>query len=193
MDADEDVLFLALSSHGDRDVLLLENEPIAMDNLDPAWLRKALDDAGVRWRVIVVSSCYSGSFIDELASPTTAIITASAPDKMSFGCTNTAEMTYFGEAFFAESLRDNTSFAAAFKAAKKRIHERESLMGFEPSEPQMVVGKLMQTALPAFEQALFIQGRAPSEQNLQPIAPSLPTGRAADSSQATIDPAKPSP
>jgi hypothetical protein len=186
MDADEDVLFLALSSHGDRDVLLLENEPVDMENLDPTWLRKALDEAGIRWRVIVVSSCYSGSFIDELASPTTAIITASAPDKMSFGCTNTAEMTYFGEAFFAESLRNNTSFSAAFKAAKKRIHERESLMGFEPSEPQMVVGKLMQTALPAFEQALFIQGRAPSEQNLQPIAQSLPLESTSDTMAITI-------
>jgi len=186
MDADEDVLFLALSSHGDRDVLLLENEPVDMENLDPTWLRKALDEAGIRWRVIVVSSCYSGSFIDELASPTTAIITASAPDKMSFGCTNTAEMTYFGEAFFAESLRNNTSFSAAFKAAKKRIHERESLMGFEPSEPQMVVGKLMQTALPAFEQALFIQGRAPSEQNLQPISQSLPLESTSDTMAITI-------
>jgi hypothetical protein len=34
------------------------------------------------------------------------------------------------------------------------------MMGFEPSEPQMVVGSLMKTALPAFEQVLFDQQRA---------------------------------
>lgn len=159
MNADEDVLFMTLSSHGDQDFIHLSNPPLAMDNLDATWLREALDASGIRWRVIVVSACYSGSFIDELASPTTVIITASAADKMSFGCTNSAEMTYFGQAFFAESLRGNTSFEAAFKDARLRVNERENAMGFEPSEPQMVIGSLMETALPAFEQALFDKKR----------------------------------
>lgn len=159
MNADEDVLFMTLSSHGDQDFIHLSNPPLAMDNLDATWLREALDASGIRWRVIVVSACYSGSFIDELASPTTVIITASAADKMSFGCTNSAEMTYFGQAFFAESLRGNTSFEAAFKDARLRVNERELYMGFEPSEPQMVIGSLMETALPAFEQVLFDKAR----------------------------------
>jgi len=159
MNADEDVLFLTLSSHGDENIIQLENPPLAMDNLDATWLREALDTSGIRWRVIVVSACYSGSFIDELASPTTVIITASAADKMSFGCTNSAEMTYFGQAFFAESLRENTSFSDAFKDAAYRVQERDLYMGFEPSEPQMVIGSLMETALPAFEQVLFAKTR----------------------------------
>ncbi|ALF59328.1 C13 family peptidase [Psychrobacter urativorans] len=159
MNADEDVLLLTLSSHGTTDIVQLENPPLDMEDLDAAWLREALDESGIRWRVIVVSACYSGSFIDELQSPTTVVITASAADKMSFGCTNTAEMTYFGQAFFAEGLRENTSFLAAFKDASLRVHERESVMGFEPSEPQMVVGSLMKTALPAFEQVLFDKAR----------------------------------
>ncbi|MDP4545138.1 C13 family peptidase [Psychrobacter faecalis] len=159
MNADEDVLFLTLSSHGDENVIQLANPPLAMDNLDATWLREALDASGIRWRVIVVSACYSGSFIDELASPTTVIITASAADKMSFGCTNSAEMTYFGQAFFAESLRENSSFSDAFKDAAYRVQERELYMGFEPSEPQMVIGSLMETALPAFEQVLFAKTR----------------------------------
>ncbi|MBA2056978.1 peptidase C13 family protein [Psychrobacter cryohalolentis] len=161
MNADEDVLFMTLSSHGDQDFIHLSNPPLAMDNLDATWLRESLDASGIRWRVIVVSACYSGSFIDELASPTTVVITASATDKMSFGCTNSAEMTYFGQAFFAESLRENTSFSAAFKDAAYRVKEREISMGFEPSEPQMVIGSLMETALPAFEQVLFDKTRPP--------------------------------
>jgi len=161
MNADEDVLFLTLSSHGNQDILQLANPPLAMENLDATWLREALDASGIRWRVIVVSACYSGSFIDELASPTTVVITASAADKASFGCTNTAEMTYFGQAFFAESLRENTSFEAAFKDAAYRVQERELYMSFESSEPQMVIGSLMETALPAFEQVLFDKTRPP--------------------------------
>lgn len=161
MNTDEDVLFMTLSSHGTEDLMQLANPPLAMENLDAAWLREALDASGIRWRVIVLSACYSGSFIDELASPTTVVITASAADKMSFGCTNTAEMTYFGQAFFAESLRSNTSFAAAFKDARRRVSKRENLMGFEPSEPQMAIGSLMETALPAFEQVLFDKTQPP--------------------------------
>jgi len=161
MNADEDVLMLTLSSHGNEDIIQLANPPLAMENLDAAWLREALDASGIRWRVIVVSACYSGSFIDDLASPTTVVITASAADRASFGCTNTAEMTYFGQAFFAEGMRGNTSFESAFKDARVRVNERESLMGFEPSEPQMVIGSLMETALPAFEQVLFDKTRPP--------------------------------
>ena len=183
MNADEDVLFLTLSSHGDENVIQLANPPLAMDNLDATWLREALDASGIRWRVIVVSACYSGSFIDELASPTTVIITASAADKMSFGCTNSAEMTYFGQAFFAESLRENTSFSDAFKDAAYRVQERELYMGFEPSEPQMVIGSLMETALPAFEQVLFTKTR-PALANMTNQPNSVKVTQAPDTANA---------
>ena len=186
MNADEDVLFLTLSSHGDENVIQLANPPLAMDNLDATWLREALDASGIRWRVIVVSACYSGSFIDELASPTTVIITASAADKMSFGCTNSAEMTYFGQAFFAESLRENTSFSDTFKDAAYRVQERELYMGFEPSEPQMVIGSLMETALPAFEQVLFTKTRpAPANMTNQPN--SVKVTQAPDTANAIVN------
>ena len=186
MNADEDVLFLTLSSHGDENVIQLANPPLAMDNLDATWLREALDASGIRWRVIVVSACYSGSFIDELASPTTVIITASAADKMSFGCTNSAEMTYFGQAFFAESLRENTSFSDAFKDAAYRVQERELYMGFEPSEPQMVIGSLMETALPAFEQLLFAKTR-PALANMTNQPNSVKVTQAPDTANAIVN------
>ena len=186
MNADEDVLFLTLSSHGDENVIQLANPPLAMDDLDATWLREVLDASGIRWRVIVVSACYSGSFIDELASPTTVIITASAADKMSFGCTNSAEMTYFGQAFFAESLRENTSFSDAFKDAAYRVQERELYMGFEPSEPQMVIGSLMETALPAFEQVLFAKTR-PALANMTNQPNSVKVTQAPDTANAIVN------
>ena len=47
---------------------------------DPRSLRAAvqqiLDDARVKWRVIIVSACYSGVFLDELENDMTLIITA---------------------------------------------------------------------------------------------------------------------
>ena len=164
MNPDEDVLFLTLSSHGVLDDknqttgdLMMYNPPLDLADIDPEWLRATLDASGIRWRVIVVSSCYSGAFIDKLSSPTTVIITASAADKPSFGCNPDNDLTYFGRAFFAESLRENSSFEGAFEQAKKRIAEREALMGLEPSDPQMQIGSLMKNALPEFEKALFFR------------------------------------
>lgn len=162
MNTDEDVLFLSIASHGVVDEqntptgeLALVNPPLTLTDLDGKWLKATLDESGIRWRVIVLSACYAGGLIDELASPTTVIITASSAERASFGCTPDADLTYFGRAFFAESLRNADNFESAFTTAKRRVGEKEALLGFESSEPQMVVGELMQTALPAFEKSLF--------------------------------------
>ena len=154
MDVNEDVLFLTLTSHGGDKVIEMSNPPLALDNVDAKWLRQSLDKSGIKWRVIVVSSCYSGSFINELKSPDTLVITASAANKSSFGCSNEAEYTYFGQAFFAESLPKLRRFQPAFEAASKRIAEREKMMGFEPSEPQLVMGDAIKAILPEFENSL---------------------------------------
>lgn len=154
MDVNEDVLFLTLTSHGGDKVIEMSNPPLALDNVDAKWLRQSLDKSGIKWRVIVVSACYSGSFINDLKSPYTLVITASAANKSSFGCSNEAEYTYFGQAFFAESLPKLRRFQPAFEAASKRIAEREKMMGFEPSEPQLVMGEAIKAILPEFENSL---------------------------------------
>lgn len=168
MNSEEDVLFLTLTSHGvvgadnlPTGELAMENPPFELDPIDGKWLKEALDKAGIRWRVIVVSACYSGSFIKELASPNTVIITASRADRASFGCSNDADLTYFGRAFFEESLRSETTFEKAFAKTVRRVGEKEALMGFTPSEPQISVGNLMKTALPEFEKVLFGYGITP--------------------------------
>ncbi len=168
MDADEDVLFLALSSHGSvgengtpMGELAVSNPPMNLRQIDPFWLRTALDKSGIRWRVIVISACYSGTFINALKDPYTMIITASKADNASFGCTDDADMTYFGRAFFSESLRQNNGLMEAFYDAAPKIKEREILMGFQPSEPQLVIGEVMQLALPELQKALFEHHKNP--------------------------------
>lgn len=155
MNPDEDVLFLFMTSHGLPNVFELSNEPIQMDSIDPQWLRQSLDQAGIRWRVLVISACYSGSFIDALQSPDTVIITASAADKTSFGCSNQPEFTYFGRAFFAEAMRNESSIVAAFDSATRRITQLEREGGYEASEPQMLIGRHIGLLLPKFESHLF--------------------------------------
>ncbi len=140
MNRENDVLFLYMTSHGLVNEFELANAPIAMDSINPKWLREALDNSGIRWRVIVISACYSGSFIPALRSPDTLIITASAADKSSFGCINEADYTYFGRAFFDEAMREKNDLKAVFDQASATVGKWEAAQGFEPSEPQWVIG-----------------------------------------------------
>ena len=62
MNKDEDVLFLFLTSHGSADGMFeLSHQPLTIQSLTPAWLKAELDKAEIRWRVVVISSCFSGA------------------------------------------------------------------------------------------------------------------------------------
>lgn len=173
MNPDTDVLFLYMTSHGLPNVFELADEPIDMQSVDPQWLRETLDRSGIRWRVIVISSCYSGSFVSALQSPDTLVITASAEDKTSFGCNNEADYTYFGRAFFDEAMRSQHSFKSTFDVAVGRITQWEKAQGFEHSQPQFKLGQNMALMLPQFESRLF-----PPNILATPSSQSMETGRA---------------
>lgn len=155
MNGDEDVLVLFLTSHGSADhKFSLDLWPLKLNELDPGALRKALDESGIRNRVVVVSACYSGGFVEPLRDDNTLVITAAARDRNSFGCGNENEWTYFGRAYFDEGLRKTHSFTDAFRIAMPLIEERERAEKFEPSRPQMAAGAGIRAKLAALEQQL---------------------------------------
>jgi hypothetical protein len=148
LDPAEDVLFLYLTSHGSEDHrLAMQFWPLQLDDIDPAMLRQMLDDSGIRWRVIVISACYSGGFIDALKDDHTMIVTASDALHQSFGCGSTSDFTYFAKAYFDEALRGTHSFQAAFDDARTRIDGRERAEGRTPSNPQIYLGAAMEAKL----------------------------------------------
>lgn len=141
MHRDQDVLFLSLSSHGSEDgEISVSNGSIPVNDLSAAELADALRASGIRWRVIIVSACYSGLFIDPLKDDHTIIITASAADRTSFGCSDDRDLTYFGEAFYRDSLPGTPDLKAAFQRMKGIIARRERDEGIEPSYPQAYFG-----------------------------------------------------
>jgi len=154
MRLDRDVLFLAISSHGSSDgAVAVSNEQLPLDDLTPADLAEALQDAGIQWRVIIVSACYSGAFIPALEDPRTIVLTAAAADRSSFGCSNDRDLTYFGEAFYQDALPRARSLEAAFTAAKIAIDARERREGFTPSNPQAYFGAAITPRLAALAAA----------------------------------------
>jgi hypothetical protein len=146
MDAENDVLFLVLTSHGSRAGLVVKAGPLTQI-ITPDNLANMLARTGVRHKVVVISACYSGIFIPRLASPDALVITAADADHPSFGCRDKAKWTYFGEAFFNVALRQAKSLREAFVAARALVLKRELREHFEPSNPQMAGGANVQPLL----------------------------------------------
>jgi hypothetical protein len=151
MDTEQDVLFLFLSSHGDRDVFYADYWPLGLNNISSAELASALDDAGIKWRVIVISACSSGSFIEALRDDRTLVITDARADRDSYNGTDDATYSFFGQAFFGEALRHHASFVEAFESARDAVTRREREEGLTPSDPQVAVGTLIHDKLRELE------------------------------------------
>jgi hypothetical protein len=141
MNLQQDILFLSLSSHGSAEPeLSVSNGGLDLEQVTDENLLQALRDAGIRWRIIVISACHAGAFIHKLQDPGTIIITAAAPDRTSFGCSDDRDLTYFGEAFYRDALPRAHSLDEAFSLAKAAIARREAAEHITPSQPQAYFG-----------------------------------------------------
>jgi hypothetical protein len=155
MDVDEDILLLFLTSHGSEDhELYVEMGQMPLDQLTPEDIRDALDAAHIRWRIVVVSACYSGGFIPALRDPRTLVITAARSDRTSFGCGSDSRITWFGKAFLTEALDQTNDFHDAFLRARRTIAGWEHRDHDTPSEPQYWAGTLIQKKLDAWRATL---------------------------------------
>jgi hypothetical protein len=105
MDKANDILFLFLTSHGSPEhELALAQNGMDLHSLPAQELASMLKHSGIRWKVIVISACYAGGFIDALKDEHTLVITAARRDRTSFGCDDQNDFTYFSEAYFKEAL-----------------------------------------------------------------------------------------
>ena len=146
LDAEKDVLFLILTSHGSRAGLAVKAGRLT-ETLTPSRLANMLARTGVRHKVVVISACYSGVFIPPLANPDLLVITAADANHPSFGCRDKAKWTYFGDAFFNIALRQAKSVKNAFVVARALVRKRELREHFEPSNPLMAGGANVQPLL----------------------------------------------
>src|SRR6266568_3965864 len=146
MDAENDILWLILTSHGSPAGLAVKAGS-RQETLSPSVLVTMLNNTGVRHRVVIISACYSGVFIPRLADADTLVITAADAEHSSFGCRDRAEWTYFGDAFFNTALRRTTNLKDAFALARTLIRQRELRNGFTPSNPQMSGGENIEPLL----------------------------------------------
>ncbi len=155
MDVKEDILFMYLTSHGSKKHgLNVSLRGVPLNDLPADRLAEMLKKSGIKWKVIVVSSCYSGGFIRKLKDDHTMIMTASKADHVSFGCSDEAEFTFFGRALLKHGIPDTRSFNEAFTQAKSLVTKWEKKENYDHSVPQVWSGKKITAYLKQWRQSL---------------------------------------
>ena len=151
MDRSEDVLIIYTTSHGVPPGLTYHYGDSGYGILSPQHFRDSLTELGIKKRVLILSACFSGVFVPYLASSDTAILTAAAFNRSSFGCKAENDWTFFGDALINNALRKPQSLGDAAKEAHKSIADWEGRLELRPSLPQLLIGEGAKDWLPALE------------------------------------------
>lgn len=135
-----------ITSHGAPEGVVLDE-----NILPPPLLAAVIDDAcPSRPSIVVISACFSGVFVPPLQRNDRMILTASRPDRTSFGCGEEDKYPYFDDCFLssAAAARD---FAALGRAVQACVAGKERQAKAEPpSEPQLWIGPGLRPLLPLY-------------------------------------------
>jgi hypothetical protein len=134
-----------LTSHGTPSNIVFGDtrgiEPVDMAAMLRQW-------CGTRPTVLVLSACFSGSFVDALKAPHRMIMTAARRDRTSFGCGEGEVYPWF-DACVLETLPTSQHFLDLASHTRACVNRREQDANIElASEPQVFIGAEMQMRLP---------------------------------------------
>jgi hypothetical protein len=147
-DPEQDIVQVFITSHGSPQHEIYVNlPPLPLAQVTPQNLRAALDQCGIRHRVVVLSACYAGGFIPALRDPSTMVLAAARADRASFGCGTESDITDFGRALFVDGLNRTTSLTDAFLLAQSEISGWESAQREQHSFPQLSSSREIETQL----------------------------------------------
>ncbi|MBI5277482.1 MAG: peptidase C13 [Burkholderiales bacterium] len=132
----EDKVVLLLSSHGLEGLLAVQAESGAIEAIRPRELQSWLGPLRGKPALVLLSSCFSGSFLPALRGPTRIVLTASSHDRQSFGCKSDSRNTFFIEELFTQRDVAARSLVELVDEAKGAIEKRERSMNLLPSQPQ---------------------------------------------------------
>jgi len=154
MDRREDAIILFTTSHGAPFGLYYHDGDQGYGAISPNRLRLMLDQLGLGNRLVILSACHSGVFVEPLRSETSAVVTASSADRPSFGCVADNDWTFFGDAMINRALRRHQPLAAAFAEADALVAAWEARLGVPASQPRFSVGAAAARWLGALERRM---------------------------------------
>ncbi|MCR5871419.1 MULTISPECIES: C13 family peptidase [unclassified Sphingomonas] len=151
MDEKEDVLVLYTTSHGAPFGVVYNDGNEGFGAISPRRLAALLRAHGIERRLLIVSACYSGVFVPVLSGPQSAVVSAAASDRSSFGCAAENDWTFFGDALVNRALRKPQPLGSAVTEAFAQIAGWETRGRLKPSLPQQSFGVEVQKWLAPLE------------------------------------------
>ena len=134
-----DRCLIFLTSHGERGTgvwLARSNRALGPDELARALSRGCATVP----TIVIVSACYSGSFVTgKMTRPNRVILTAARGDRPSFGCHAHRTYNFFDECLLGV-LPQSASWRRVFDGANRCVRRMEHALGVQPSEPQAYFG-----------------------------------------------------
>jgi hypothetical protein len=116
----------------------------------PTRMESMLSACAQRTTILVVSACFSGIYMRPgITRPERIVMTASAADKTSFGCSNNNRYTFFDQCFL-DAWHGHDQWGMLADEVKRCVRDTERSGGFPSSNPQFFFGPgLRELALPA--------------------------------------------
>jgi len=151
MDQEEDVLVLYTTSHGNKLGLAYHYGDSGYGILSPQRLKDAMENLGIKRRILVISACFSGVFVPAMAGPDTAILTAAASERNSFGCEPQNDWTFYGDAMINRAMRQPQPLSEVARSANRMVAGWETQRRLLASLPQSAFGSNVAAWLPQLE------------------------------------------
>jgi len=132
-------LTILISTHGAPDVLSVNIGNQYFPALRSTQLKAWLNQLHSRTKItLLLSACYSGSFMDALRAENRVILTAAAADRNSFGCHYHDKNTWFIGQLLGPHFSPESSWDQVFTATRAGIESQEKIHRVSPaSNPQM--------------------------------------------------------
>lgn len=137
-----------LTGHGGPEGLALSAD-IPTIFVRPSRMESMLNSCAGRTTVLVVSACFSGVYNRRgITREERIVMTASAADLTSFGCSNNNRYTFFDQCFL-DAWPNNNSWGMLADEVRRCVRETERDGDFPSSKPQNFFGQgLKELALP---------------------------------------------
>lgn len=130
-------LIALISTHGNVDVLSVNIANSYWPAVRSFHMKKWLDGLNNVPTAILLSACYSGSFIQPLVGDNRVVLTAAAHNRNSFGCAYHGQNTYFIGNLFGNDWNAEDTWQKNYLQMYEKIKSAETKLGLPNSNPQI--------------------------------------------------------
>lgn len=150
-------LVILVSTHGNVDVLSVNIGNAYWPAVRSVNIKKWLDAIPHVPSALILSACYSGSFVPTLQGPQRIIMTAAAHNRNSFGCAYHDKNTYFMGNLLGEGWNPDQTWQENHQQMAQKIMALEQKNGLLASSPQIDVPEKFRNQ----KIRDFVNGRSP--------------------------------